>query len=111
MTTIRDELSSVIRQWTADGDHIPDHLCIALGIDPDLPAEWATVDRCLDWLREHTGFADFVYGPHENGDAYVFASWETAGGSANAHWRVETRGPTLHAALVAACRAVQDGEL
>ena len=89
MNAIRDELG----MYT-------DEALPALGIDPDLPAEWATVDRCLDWLFDHgiawvqttihRGVAEVAWGSSEHDDTAT--------------------GPTLHAALVAACRAVQDGE-
>ena len=72
----------------------------ALGIDPDLPAEWATVDRCLTWLRDGLIFpVDLFMTPNDS----TFMLWlEGEDG------RFQFSGPTLHAALVTACQTVQE---
>lgn len=74
--------------------------CLHLTTPPDTPAEWATVDRCLTWLRER-GYESGA--PFWNGDGYDLA--------------VITDGPsrysigfTYHAALIAACQAVAESE-
>jgi hypothetical protein len=61
-----------------------------------VPDEWATVDGCLDWLRERFGarcgliLTDDGCGVWVPGHTYRFD------------------GPTLHDALIAACVAVQE---
>jgi len=59
--------------------------------------EWADVDRCLDWLNEQIGWERYEYGASALGGYYV--DTDTAG---------ESVAPTLHAALIAACQAVQE---
>lgn len=105
VTTIRDEL--------ATGPFGPaDYLStlVKLGIDPDLPAEWATVDRCLRWLNDRRYFLaecrnDTLLHLRADDDRQFFVRFIRPG--IDGFFRT---GPTLHAALAAACRAVQDGE-
>jgi len=83
-----------------EGD--PCSTCDGTGYVPD---EWATVDRCLGWLRERGREAGM---PQWNGDGYDVDVFEGFDG-----FDVKVSnvlGFTYHAALVAACRAVQDGE-
>ena len=88
MTTIREELYEV-------GYNILE----ALGIDPDLPAEWATVDRCLTWLW---GRDWWVAGPHPDGEVRVVQN------GMNPVLCIDVLEPTYHAALIAACTAVSE---
>ena len=94
MTTIRDELD----------DCYPYDVSTALsvlGIDPDLSAEWATVDRCLTWLREQgvNGVDTSIrFAPGEQ--VYVIL--------VGSERRQTIPASTLHNALLAACRAVQE---
>lgn len=60
-------------------------------------AEWATVDRCLTWLRDREHFGLTVI------DGGYGVEWRQA----DLSLRV-VHAPTLHAALIAACRAVQE---
>ena len=83
-----------------EGD--PCSTCDGTGYVPD---EWATVDRCLGWLRVRGREAGM---PQWNGDGYDVDVFEGFDG-----FDVKVSnvlGFTYHAALVAACRAVQDGE-
>ena len=94
MTAIRDVVYDVYEDGTIA-------ILEALGIDPDTPAEWATVDACLDWLRKRDMLCLEVYEDgHAAVDVYVGGRDNTA--------QTHTGGPTLHAALIAACRAVQE---
>ena len=56
---------------------------------------WGDVDRCLAWLRER-GYV--TYGPNEPG---AWVQVKVAG-----VWLPHVNAPTLHAAMVAVCRAV-----
>lgn len=109
MTTIRDELDFKI-YGEGSSTYGMDLTLEVLGIDPDLPTEWATVDRCLGWLREQgidmSGFGSGVYATDRD-DAVSYDVQISGPDGLDRHWHC---GPTLHAALVAACRAVQDGE-
>jgi len=112
MTTIRDELAEHLAEgmsdhWIEEGcsERDADHVLSFLGIDTDLPVEWATVDRCLTWLRERRE-DDYAINSFDGGRQWcVSVGWDE-----ESDWAIEKRDPTLHAALVAACRAVQDGE-
>jgi hypothetical protein len=89
MNTIRDEIRGFVHfeSW---------EVLTLLGIDPDLPAEWATVDRCLAWLREQRQMPLTISVP--------------PGGAGTVWLRgVPCYGATLHRALVAACKMVQAG--
>ena len=98
MTTIRDRLYVNFGRESLAASLVEDFI-IELGIDPDLPAEWATVDRCLTWLRERDLLCLEVYDDAgEAIDLYV--------GGSESH-QIHTGAPTLHAALIAACQAVQ----
>lgn len=92
MTTISEAIRAV-GPWTIGG------ALDFLDINPDLPVEWATVDRCLDWLRDRD------YPPRIDLDAD--GAWVTifdGFGDAQDSFRAST----LHAALIAACQAVQE---
>lgn len=78
-------------------DDVRERLLAALGIDPDLPAEWATVDHCLTWLRDREHFGLTVI------DGGYGVEWRQADLSLHV-----VHAPTLHAALIVACRAVQE---
>ena len=94
MTTIRDEMEEAVSRLPFTDDIVTAAIAV-FGIDPDLPAEWATVDRCLGWLRER-GYV--TYGPNEPG---AWVQVKVAG-----VWLPHVNAPTLHAAMVAVCRAV-----
>jgi hypothetical protein len=104
MITIREEL--------ADSEGFTDAFSLAaleaLGIDPDLPAEWATVDRCLTWLRERweTPRRRTVIERYAGAGGWIvkLVTLDRDGLKANRQYD----GPTLHAALIAACKAVQE---
>ena len=110
MTTIREFFTDEASDQEFDDEQYSDDyvnvewMLEQFGIDPDLPAEWATVDRCLTWLRErgywyhaHDGWwTDDVMG-------HKVEAWVPDGGLEQT-----ATGPTLHAALVAACKAVQE---
>lgn len=76
----------------------------ALSIDPELPAEWATVDRCLDWLRERATSSihsmPLTINVPPGGAVTV---WRSQGSAKRPHY-----GSTLHRALIATCQAVQE---
>ena len=102
-STIRKELGALIYRENAD-------LVLGyLGLDPDLPAEWATVDRCLTWLNDRRIFLVEIRNDsllrlrESDADRRFFVRWLLA--NDNGHYAT---GPTLHAALVAACQAVQE---
>ena len=97
MTTIRDEMKGVVG-WQ-------NRLRI-LGIDPDLPAEWATVDRCLTWLRARQRWLeDIDVDEGASGTEAMSYSVAISDPEADVEWEW---GLTLHAALIAACKAVQE---
>jgi hypothetical protein len=77
---------------------LPDARCPTCDGKRYVPAKWATVDACLDWLRDHgAGELASAAGPtHSHGYGVVMTNVWTGDG------------PTLHAALIAACVAVQE---
>ena len=92
MATIRDAL--------ADD---PKGTLKALGIDPDLPAEWATERRCRTWLREH-GYRTTVTGHWSGEEVVAFIQSSPLTGNKPR----EFAAADSHAALIAACIAVRE---
>lgn len=88
MTTIRDKvpMDRISREAVLDALDF-------LGIDLNLPAEWATVDRCLTWLRER-GIDGQAAGWTDGFAVHLVGSERPISAA------------TLHAALIAACKAV-----
>jgi hypothetical protein len=92
VTTIRDEIRGYVYMYSWE-------VLTLLGIDPDLPAEWATVDRCLEWLSER-GYLPGINLRTDGVWVVVFDGFK---------WDSHHE-PTLHGALIAACRAVQEAQ-
>lgn len=108
MTTIRDEMPG---SASVDGCEHATAILAALGIDPDLPAEWATVDRCLTWLREQDKIV-VLSSSFKGGTSVSVADYADALAASKTQYGRARQdrydAPTLHAALIAACRAVQE---
>jgi hypothetical protein len=106
MTTIRDELTDEARdaEWATNIVDVDEALRI-LDIDPDLPAEWATVDHCLTWLRDR-GFQ--MDAPVWSVGGPIVAGWTITVYEVDGGPRFTQAAPTIHAALIAACQALRE---
>lgn len=79
----------------------PDARCPTCDGTGYVPDPWATVDGCLDWLRERKALVYFAPNqPANDGGAWV----KYVGPSGE--WEF-SRDDDFHAALIAACRDVQ----
>lgn len=99
MTTIRKEIDAA----AFDSDDLTLDVALrVLGIDPDLPAEWATVDRCLTWLRGQHAFRGITFNQYGQVGVWVDGVW------VDGHPVAFRGNDTVHGALIAACKAVQE---
>lgn len=101
MITIRDEIAyafahdEIVYGCWSDG---ATGALKVLGIDPELPAEWATEERCRRWLDEHGGCT--VHGP-------LYDHTGQRSGAYYGEYDQRLEAQTEHAVLINACQAVQ----
>lgn len=101
MTTIRKALDQALEEAELAYIDPAEGALSFLGIDPDLPAEWATEERCREWLDVHSEVGCQVHGP-------LYDVCGRRSGAYYGEYEHTIEGETEHAALIAACQAVKE---